>query len=356
MRSNSLTAMLVVLVAMTAPTPCAIAADTDAAPPRQPDKGPGGADYKHEKVAHSKHGKGVHEYHLYEPAEPKPKTAPVIVFNHGYAAVKPMAYSAWIEHLVKRGHIVIYPRYQAGLYTSRKELTPNAITAVKAALKELQNGERVTPDLEKFAIVGHSAGGIISAAMAASAKEEGLPAPKAIMCIQPGISPWFPLGDLKQIPKDALLLTLAGDSDHITGRADAERIIKLTTQIPARNKNFILLRSDTHGKPNLRAGHLAPIAVSPADAAALKALKFQLRNLLKRVNEDNVDNERDLDDPLMTDALDYYGCWKLFDGLCDAAFHNRHREYALGDTPQQRFMGKWSDGKAVRELEVVEVK
>lgn len=338
------------------PLRAAAARDADVSPPAQPAKGPGGADYKHKKVVHSTHGKGVHEYHLYEPAEPKPKAAPVIVFNHGYAAVKPMAYSAWIEHLVKRGNIVIYPRYQAGLYTSRKKLTPNAIAAVKAALKELQNGERVKPDLDKFAIVGHSAGGIISAAMAASAEAEGLPEPKAIMCIEPGISTWFPLGDLKQIPKEALLLTIAGDSDHVTGRADAERIIRLTPQIPARNKNCVLLRSDTHGKPNLRANHLTPIAVSAADAEALNALKYQLRTMLKRVNEDNVDIERDLDDPLMTDALDYYGCWKLFDGLCDAAFHNRHREYALGDTPQQRYMGKWSDGTPVRELEILKVK
>jgi hypothetical protein len=28
-------------------------------------------------------------------------------------------------------------------------------------------------------------------------------------------------------------------------------------------------------------------------------------------------------------------------------------EYALGDTPEQRFMGYWSDGVPVAELEVV---
>jgi hypothetical protein len=53
-------------------------------------------------------------------------------------------------------------------------------------------------------------------------------------------------------------------------------------------------------------------------------------------------------------ALDYYGVWKLFDGLCDAAFFGKNREYALGDTSQQRFMGKWSDGVPVKELVITD--
>ncbi len=54
------------------------------------------------------------------------------------------------------------------------------------------------------------------------------------------------------------------------------------------------------------------------------------------------------------DALDYYGLWKLFDGLTDAAFFGRNREYALGNTPRQRFMGLWSDGMPVKELIVTD--
>ena len=40
--------------------------------------------------------------------------------------------------------------------------------------------------------------------------------------------------------------------------------------------------------------------------------------------------------------------------LTDAAFHGRNREYALGNTPQQRYMGAWSDGRPVRELIVLD--
>lgn len=44
-------------------------------------------------------------------------------------------------------------------------------------------------------------------------------------------------------------------------------------------------------------------------------------------------------------ALDYYGFWKLFDGLTDAAFYMENSEYALGNTPQQRYgqMERWQN-------------
>ncbi|MEZ4892408.1 MAG: hypothetical protein R2778_05270 [Saprospiraceae bacterium] len=51
-------------------------------------------------------------YWLFEPADPKPDSAEVVVFLHGYGAYNPMAYGKWIKHLVAKGNIVIYPRYQ----------------------------------------------------------------------------------------------------------------------------------------------------------------------------------------------------------------------------------------------------
>jgi hypothetical protein len=54
----------------------------------------------------------------------------------------------------------------------------------------------------------------------------------------------------------------------------------------------------------------------------------------------------------LPDAINYYGLWKLFDGLTDDAFFGKNAEYALGSTPQQRYMGKWSDGTPVKELKV----
>ncbi len=86
-------------------------------PPSQPQTGPGGKQYLHTGVTKNRYGKGGKEYWIFEPDSPKPRTAPVIVFLHGWGGMNPLYYGAWMDHLVKRGNIVIYPRYQANLLT-----------------------------------------------------------------------------------------------------------------------------------------------------------------------------------------------------------------------------------------------
>jgi acetyl esterase/lipase len=325
-------------------------------PPDQPANGPGGKQYSHNSVTKQRFGTGGKEYWIFEPDAPKPrgKTAPVIVFMHGWGGVNPMYYGAWIEHLVRRGNIVIYPRYQSGLLTRVEEFTPNTVDALKDALQRLQkDSQHVQPDLSKFSVVGHSMGGLLAANLAALASESGLPKVKAVMSIQPGITAApvnFPLADLTKIPPDTLLLTVAGDLDTLTADRDAKRIYRESARVVAANKNLITLVTDDHGTPPLRATHRAPTAPDE-DYDSKENIRESLGPLGGLVSRQSRGRTPEL--PSLN-ALDYYGTWKLFDGLCDAAFYGKNREYALGNTPQQRFMGKWSDGVAVKELRVEE--
>ena len=293
-------------------------------PPAQPASGPGGSDYRHASVSAAKFGTGATAYWLYEPANPKPASAPLIVFNHGWLAYIPGAYQAWTEHLVKHGNIVVYPLYQDSPFTRGNRFTANAIQAVQDAIRELQTGNHVRPELDKFAIVGHSAGGVISADMAVRAQAAGLPAPKALMMVEPGRGllfgrPGLPCDDYTRLPASALLLVVIGDTYSTNALFWPAAKIFQAAPIPAANKNFVRMVSDHHGAPALVADH-----VSACGQAS---------------------NRR-----FPVDALDYYGYWKLCDALCDAAFYGHNRAYALGNTPQQRFMGRWSDGTPVKEL------
>lgn len=296
-------------------------------PPGQPADGPGGAAYPHGAVDVARFGEGVHAYWLYEPAAPAPAAAPVVVFNHGWSAMNPDIYGAWIHHLVRRGNVVIFPLFQENLRTPNRDFTPNAIAAVRDALARLREPGHVHPDLTRVAVFGHSAGGLIAASMAALAATTGLPQPRAVLCVQPGATWMRParlaatLADMRAVPAGTLLLAVTGDRDTVSGEIDARRIIRETTGIPAADKNLVRLHSDDHGTPGLHATHFAPVASGPVD----------------------------------TDALDYYGCWKLGDALLDAAFQGTNRRYALGNTPEQCYMGVWSDGVPVKELEVVDV-
>jgi pimeloyl-ACP methyl ester carboxylesterase len=318
--------------------------------------------------------KRENQYWIFEPADPKPQSAPVIVFNHGWGATNPRVYGAWIKHIVRRGNIVIYPAYQ-DLGTWRYpplQITPNAIRAVKDAIARLQSGQHIHPNLDKFAIVEHSAGGQITANMAASAGSVGLPVPKAVMCVQPGKS-WtklqrmaIPLEDVSTIPGDALLLSVVGDKDEIVRDIDAKSIFYGATQIPSANKDFVIVVSDDHGQPELQANHFAPAASDSEFQSPQRGdkrptrresplIQDRLRRRAERPQETSDDDFPDLTAQAhLVDALDFYGFWKLFDGLCDAAFYGINREYALGNTPAQRFMGTWSDGTPVKELKVTD--
>ena len=328
-------------------------------PPSQPQTGPGGKQYLHTAVIKNRYGTGGEEYWIFEPDSPKPRSAPVVVFLHGWGGMNPLYYGAWLDHLVKRGNIVIYPRYQASLLTGINEFTPNTLHAVKDAVDRLRTERgHVTADFSKFATVGHSLGGLLAANVAALASESGLPRVAAVMSVEPGIteSPInVPLADLKKLPPETLLLSVAGDQDTLVRDQDAKRIYYESSRVPANNKDFVMLVTDTYGTPGLMASHRAPTAHDKAyDNGEGVGGGPAVDDNPNSVGDAPQTSRRARLDSMMVNALDFYGTWKLFDALCDAAFYNKNREYALGNTPQQRFMGLWSDGKPVKELKVTD--
>lgn len=357
-------------------TACAFAlgsAQNKPTPPGQAASGPGGSDYPHAAVIKNCCGEGDTEYWLFEPAEPAPQRAPLVLFLHGFGGMYPGAYGAWIEHLVRKGNVVVYPRYQATIFTPSETFTGNTITAVKDAIKTLESPGHVPPDLEKFGIIGHSAGGGLAANLAALADTQGLPHPRALMLLEPGdgsassrmIRGYFHsyLVDVKTIPSDILMLIISGEEVDLYDRLGSEyspavavdrKIWEETTQIPPQNKDFIIVPSDAHGETRLIGGHFSPCAPDdryyggPTDLLPPAIREAVRRRLLEAMAERGTDFSR----LLTVDALDYYCYWKLFDALTDAAFWGRNRQYALGNTPQQRYMGQWSDGTPVKELTV----
>jgi hypothetical protein len=181
--------------------------------------------------------------------------------------------------------------------------------------------------------------------MAVLAHSVGLPEPKAIMLAEPGeggnIKAHILKTDLSTISPKVLMLVVVGSEDTIAGDNIGKRIIKQTPQIPSSNKNLIMIYSDYHGNPPLIADHYAPVA--PDERYNIGGGK--LLSLMRRGAHRYLGSE--------VDSLDYYGFWKLFDGITDAAFYGKNLEFALGNTPKQRFMGNWSDGTPVKELRII---
>lgn len=323
---------------------------TTARQPEQPRSGPGGAAYPHARVRHSIRGQGGAACWLFEPADPAPRTAPLIVFFHGWGGNDPAGFGAWIDHLVKRGNVVVFPVYQESLRTPVRtpatQMLTNSIGAISDAIRHQQAEGGVRLDLGRVAALGHSLGGTLCVQLAAVAAQHGLPVPKALMPVAPGRggegTGRFPWIGLASVPAETLLLCVAGEDDHNAGDRIAKAIFTSVPQIPTRHRNLVILRSDDHGTPPLVANHRSPGASNITYRAPRDDIRLRepMEMLVSR-------------DFPPVDAMDYYGYWKLFDGLTDAAFYGRNRVYALGDTVQQRSMGVWSDGTPVREPSVI---
>jgi hypothetical protein len=111
----------------------------------------------------------------------------------------------------------------------------------------------------------------------------------------------------------ALMLTYEFDS---VARDGPRLLWEAFASLPVADRDFVLMRSDGHGSPMLWATH---------------ETTYQ-----------------------GVDAADWYGIWKLSDALFACAFRGEWCEYPLGNTPEQRFMGIWSDGVPVIELVVTD--
>src|SRR5690606_3564726 len=183
--------------------------------PMQPESGFGGRDYAYASVAHEDHGRGDESYWIFRPeggvAACDRRDRPPVVFLHGWGAMNPMYYGAWIEHLVRRGHVVVYPRYQESLRTQPAAMTGNVIAAVTDAFARL--------DVDcPWAVIGHSLGGALSANLAARASAMRIGAPMLVLAVEPGRAlagmrgPVMAFDDLSGLGPKTLLVTVAGDA------------------------------------------------------------------------------------------------------------------------------------------------
>lgn len=306
--------------------------------PGQPFEGPGGAEYAHESVAFFDAAANADGYWLFEPTDPKPDSAEVVVFLHGYGAYNPMAYGKWIKHLVAKGNIVIYPRYQKNLVWPRPDGFPeNAAKGIRDALEALEKDGHVKPRTEKVAYVAHSYGGVIATNLATHWEKYKIPKPAAMLLAEPGSGPFkgARLDHYEDLPTDLNLLVIVGEDDYVVGAEFGSLVYKTAINTP--NRNLILQRRDT---TNMRrwilATHSEPYAYDLDFDTGIRNYTAKRVLMTARLNE-----------------VDFNCYWKLTDALIAYTRTGQYRDVAFGNTPAQRFLGLWPDGRPMKELEVL---
>lgn len=343
--------------------------------PVQPKTGPGAPlDTTGEVVkrAIGKPGEVTYVFHMASAPE-KPRS--VVVLLHAWGAANPVVYGAWINHLARRGHLVLFPGFQQVGGTKPTEATDRAGALIKSALAQLASDPQAKPDPAETFYLAHSAGTGIAVNLAARAKDLDIPAPKLVFALMAGgiakddTSRGVRLADLAQIPEATNLVVMSGDQNNLAADRLARRILKEASAIPVVRKLFMRSASDDHGFPPLTATLASPAGAMegyssetiklPAVEEAPKldakgrrlrppppprvpwSVEAQLtgeqRVLLQQIERNTVD------------TLDWVAYWRVFDMLI-ATTETGADLVGLRQDPSFLDMGRWTDGWPVRRL------
>jgi hypothetical protein len=312
-------------------------AATAATQPPRPTLGPGGSQTAFGGVRVTAGGSGNDAWYVSEPVDPAPLSAPLVIIEHGYYEFSGYAsLSALMRHVALKGNVVIYPRWQTNIAVpcpgpfNIKPCITSSVKGIRGALSYLRaHHHRVQPRLNEVSYFGFSFGGIITADMTSRYKALGLPKPRAIWLEDPhdggftGNNEPAVYRSLAGMPPAVKFICHVGASGVIAqpgfGNASCNSVFPKLGQIPVRNKSLVLTSNDAHGSPRLQATH--GVCAGSTSGAGV-------------------------------DTFDWGFCWKDFDSLRACAYYGRDCEYTLGNNPQHRYIGTWSDGVPVIGLKI----
>ncbi len=305
--------------------------------------GPGGRLYGHGGFTHWEAGIAHERYQVFEPALPAAVKAGVVVLLHDWMTTSPEYYLGQIRHLCRSGWVVVFPRYQgSGQFT--RFLHTNTVRSIKDFLQQAFARQQVEIDRDRFAIIGHGAGAVLAANVAASSDYFGLPVPLALMLVMPQ-QRTLKLLDLTGISRRTRMILISGDKVKEEVAQVAREIFYAADRVKTDNKAFITALSDFYGQPPMVADELAPLTPElPEYERFIVENRYDFINLFREKFHANSLRIRHID------AFDWNGTFRLFDALTHAVFGLDTDLTAFKKSPELRFLGYWSDGRKLNGL------
>jgi dienelactone hydrolase len=219
--------------------------------------GGSGASYPAQPTVAGPLASGSNGVWLFRPAG-KPER--LVIFFHGQGGpteTTPANHRDWIDHLVERGAVVVYPRYETNYSAGVIDATTSGVRTAIA---------RLEPESLPVLALGYSRGAALAVEYAAVAPGQHLPVPDAIESVNP-----VPYGeqahiiDLRPIRPSTILAVLVSEKDpHASDGAGLLLNRLREAGFPGGQIRLNVARS--HG--TFVADHLAPLSSSPAARAA----------------------------------------------------------------------------------------
>lgn len=302
--------------------------------PAQPFEGPGGSEYVFEDILVTDSSWYAGGFWVFQPGMSTTDSLPVVIFFHGFGCYNPMIYGEWIRHLVRKGNVVVMPRYQERLLRPRSgEFSAKAAQGVRRGIEALRaRGGAYQTDRPVF--IGHSYGAVLAADLAQHYDQHGIPKPAGVMLCQAGTN-IFKGGRLKEFDgfsKDLKMMIVLAKNDLLVGRGFSKKVFRATAHLE--NRDMLMLAPDGHGRPRLLAGHRACHAPDLFFDNGVRT--FSARYALFHTS---------------SDAADFFCFWKLGDALINCTLKGTDCESVFGHTIEQYHLGEWSDGKPIRPLQ-----
>lgn len=218
---------------------------------------------------------------------------PTIFYSHGFGGYDPANVLGLLSFVARKGYAMVFVPYQTTGVTSAQRYN-NLLSGFLKAARDFPT----LIDTTRVGFMGHSFGGGASFANAYHCFTQlnwGLSGRCMFASGQ-----WYSLNisqaELQSFPADVKLVTMVYEHDSTNDHRMANDLFN-TLSIPASEKDFLLVRSDTVGLYTYDAVHGVPNTASAFD------------------------------------ALDYYALYRHLDALCDYTFHGSlaGKDVALGN-------------------------
>lgn len=289
-------------------------------------------------------GHGADRAYAFFPADASPQQLPLVIFLHGWMGTNPKNFGAMIDHLVRRGSVVIYPVYQVDGNTVPQGITDTAAASIAQALGQLNAEQPGLVDLQKTMYYGFSMGASMSINFVANPDKYKLPAAKSMVLSAPGDAKHVAHGPLSasivttsiaKVPLSTPIVLLSGQDDKTIGMPTA---VAYWNQICAQRgqRTLITWPSGKTAQESISSAHGAPGAPDE---------RYDFPSITEPVPLTSIEQLADFPDSKSINNLDFHGQWKVVTGLLDALQSGNSPDWIFTDKRLMADLGHFKNAE-----------